>query len=85
MLLAMYYYYARWTSRSKNLWKPVQLLNISEELNSLHLWREGCRTHSDQREEVENMDTNNPANTGPIYYGDFSEAQLLPYFQSQYP
>jgi hypothetical protein len=31
------------------------------------------------------MDTNNPTNTGPIYYGDFSEAQLLPYFQSQYP
>ncbi|MGD0751369.1 MAG: C39 family peptidase [Anaerolineales bacterium] len=31
------------------------------------------------------MDTNIPANTGPIYYRDLSEEELLPYFQSQLP
>jgi hypothetical protein len=37
-------------------------------------------------EEVDNMNTSVPAAPGsPIYFGDLTEAELLPYFQSQYP
>jgi hypothetical protein len=49
------------------------------------LEQEDCGTHFARHKEVDHMDTNRPANTGPIYYGNLSEAELVSFFQSQYP